>query len=126
MSELRWMYEAICQKYVQKFAKKHGYPFDYWIGDEVGGMASFCEQYFFNFNEIVYDINNRVPKGLIFRWQDDCVEHPDSNINFKSYAMGLRHNMLTIKRPEEQERIKEFQQEIDELSNLFLFGDIRF
>ena len=101
MSELRWMYEAICQKYVQKFAKKHGYKFDYWILDEVGGTACFNEQYHFNMSDIVYDMNNRIPKGLIFAWQDDCLEYPGNNINFKSYASGLRHNMLTIKRPEE-------------------------
>lgn len=92
--ELKERYEACCNEYVQLFADKQGIEFDYWIGDIVGGLASFGEEYYFQMDVIVYDITNECEPGLILKWQNDTMEYNDTNIppiNYRAYAMGYRY-----------------------------------
>lgn len=89
LSKLKETYELSCNEAVQKFENKHGYAFDGWIG-QIGEMAEFIGQYYFSMNDIYFDLINKVPKGLIFRWQDDSIENQNKSINFRSYAKGLR------------------------------------
>lgn len=98
-SDLQKQYEAIVTVYVRAFEKKHGYEFSGWIGEQMGEMASFIEQYFFNFDDIRYDIDNKVKKGLIFEHQDADLEHnfhaqEPQHISFKNYVKGLRYENL--------------------------------
>jgi hypothetical protein len=98
LSELQVTFNFVAEKYIQKFEKKHGYEFSSWVSDEVGGIACFIEQYFFSFDDIRYDIDNNVKKGLIFQWQDDGVENgAKDNINFRSYVMGARFPLVKDK-----------------------------
>lgn len=86
---LKTAYELICAEYIRKFTKKQKLSFDGWVGNQIGGIAEFINQYFFNMDDIVYDINNKMPKDLIMEWQDHCLEN-DININYYSYSKGLR------------------------------------
>ena len=86
-NKLQKDYEAACNAYIKAFEKKQGYKFDGWVADDVGGIAGFIEQYYFNIHDIVWDINSKCKKGLIFEWQDETLEH---NINYYSYSKGLR------------------------------------
>lgn len=99
--ELKKLNEFVANEYIRKFEKKHDYQFDYWVADEVGGVASFVEQYFFNYDDIRYDINENLPKGLIYDWQEQSVEYAmkegERTMSFKSYAMGLRYEDLPLK-----------------------------
>lgn len=81
---LRQRYESLCGEYIEKFVKKHQYEFSGWVADDIGGIAVFIEQYFFNFEHIRYDIDNDAPVEMIFHWQDDSllIEKP---LNFKTY-----------------------------------------
>jgi hypothetical protein len=83
-------YNAVCWDYIDFFTKKHGYEFSSWVADEVGGIACFVEQYYFNFNNIVEDINNQYPKGKIFEHQDyevECDYKGKTTINLRNYVM---------------------------------------
>ena len=93
MTALKKKYEKVVEQYIKKFTNKHGYEFSYWCGPEVGGIACFTDQYFFNLEDIMYDVNNEVKKGMIFQWQDDQVKYDGEykSINFKSYVMGMRY-----------------------------------
>lgn len=93
---LKTKYERICNEYIKVFSEKQGLVFDGWIGNQVGGVAEFIEEYFFNLSDIVYDINSEQPKGLILHWQDDYVENAPNgrNINYYSYSKGLRYSDL--------------------------------
>lgn len=98
ISELEKSFIKIANEYIAKFEKKHGYEFSSWVSDEVGGICCFIEQYFFSFDDIRYDIDNNIKKGLIFQWQDEGVENgAKDNINFRSYVMGARFQMLKDK-----------------------------
>jgi hypothetical protein len=92
---LKKQYEFVCNEYIRKFSEKQEIEFDGWIGDDIGGIASFIDQYFFNFQDIVWDINSNQPKDLILQWQDECInysiENPEqSTMNYFSYCKGLR------------------------------------
>jgi hypothetical protein len=93
--DIKTKYQAICGEFIEVFVEKHGYEFSGWVANDIGGIAEFIEQYFFNFKDIVDDILNEYPEGLIFRWQDDCISKSgNSIINLKSYFMGLRYEDL--------------------------------
>ena len=91
LTKLKKQYEYSCNEYVKKFSNKQGYEFTDWVSNDVGGIAVFIEQYFFNFSDIIYDINNKCPKGKIFEWQDYNVEIEDKWINYRSFVKGFRH-----------------------------------
>lgn len=99
LQELNRQYEFVCNEWVQKFCNKQDLVFDYWIGDEIGGLACFNEEYFFNLSDIIQDLIKKQPKGFILEWYEEGVDYNLSNekvqhINYKSYIMGLRYEQL--------------------------------
>lgn len=86
-------YEESCNKYVKEFCKKQDVEFEFWISNEVGGIAS-CSNYYFNFQDIVWDVNSNQPKGLIFDWYEESIENIENAINYRSYTQGLRYKDL--------------------------------
>ena len=99
IKELHIEYCKICNMYIKAFEKKHDIISDGWVGDEIGGIASFACQYFFNLSDIILDLNTKQPKGNILNWQSEDVDfnmfnEKQQNINYKSYTMGLRHEHL--------------------------------
>lgn len=95
LEKLKSDYESICNEYVELFVKKQDIEFDGWVRDEVGGIAVFCEQYFFNLSDIILDLEKNERKGFILKWQNDSIEQPDGKyINYPSYSKGLRYSDL--------------------------------
>jgi hypothetical protein len=99
LGELNKQWDFVCNEWVKKFCNKQSLDFDGWVGDEIGGIASFATQYFFKLSDIILDMNTKQPKGLILDWQNDSVEYNLANenqrhINYKSYTMGLRYEQL--------------------------------
>jgi NADH:ubiquinone oxidoreductase subunit 3 (subunit A) len=95
-SKLLKDYDSVVEAYVRKFEKKHGRYYEYGVGDINGQMMCFINEYYFNIFDIIFDIETKQPKGLIYQWQDDCRvnEISEQNINFTSYSMGLRFEIL--------------------------------
>ena len=95
-------YEAICEKIVAKFAKKQDLDFDGWIGDDIGGIASFSCEFTFSIDDVVLDLKTKQRKGFIIKWLREGVDFyfetgRDSHINYKSYINGLRYKDLKTK-----------------------------
>ena len=84
-------YNAIVQEYIEQFCEKQDVVFDFWVADKVGDIACFGDVLFFNFSDIVFDINTKQPKGKIIDWLNYNLEYPDEYINYVSYANGGRH-----------------------------------
>jgi len=96
LKQLHTEYCKICNMYIKAFEKKQDIISDGWVGDEIGGLASFDCQYFFNLSDIILDLNLNQPKGFILRWKSDGVDFNMFNenkqhINYKSYTMGWRY-----------------------------------
>lgn len=93
-------YECACNEAIEEFCKKQDIEFDGWVSDEIGGIALFISQYSFSIDDIILDLRTKQPKGLILQWQDDYIEESIKvnfplNLNYKSYTMGARFNLLT-------------------------------
>ena len=94
---LRDKLDNILKEYINLFEEKHEVFFDYAVGDDLTGLLCFGE-YLFDVRDIIYDIDNNLPKNLIFRWQDDSfdsLKNPQRRkMNFQTYARGLRFENL--------------------------------
>ena len=93
LNELKKQYEFVCNEYVTKFCNKQQMDFEGWVGDTVGGIAC-CNDFFFNFQDIVWDVNSKQPKGAIVDWYYENLEIPEKSINYFSYTKGLRVSEL--------------------------------
>lgn len=89
IKKLEKRYEEVCHDYMKLFSEKQDFDFDWWAGDEIGGVA-ICGDLFFNFSDIVWDINSNQPKWKILEWYDHCLENPKKATNYYSYTKGLR------------------------------------
>jgi len=100
IDDLYLMHTLIANEWVDKFCKKQEIEFDYWVADEVGGIGSFINQYFFTLSDIVYDIRTRQPKGLILQWQDEemeyCLENDGGFTSYYGYTKKVRHRKEKI------------------------------
>lgn len=90
--ELKKQYEQVCNQYVKLFCEKHFVDLEFWVGDEVGGIASFGCVFYFNYEDIRYDIENKIRKGAIFEWLEYTLQNQnDQNINYKNYIKSNLH-----------------------------------
>ena len=90
IDKLKKDYEKACKEYIKLFCEKQDLGFDGFVNDEIGGIA-LCSDFFFNFQDIVWDVNAKIPKGVIIDWYDAQLENPEKAINYYSYTKGLRH-----------------------------------
>lgn len=106
--KLKDRFDLVVNEYVKKFAKKHEIEFDYWIGGDIGEIASFSEYYVFSCYEIRYDIDNDVPKQILFNWYNlRMTDNKGYEISYKNYVLGLRpKDIIESERRESLERSK--------------------
>ena len=90
IEKLKKDYEKVCNQYMKLFCEKQDIGFDGFVNDDIGGIA-LCSDFFFNFQDIVWDVNAKIPKGVIIEWYDAQLENPEKAINYYSYTKGLRH-----------------------------------
>ncbi|MGL4855194.1 MAG: hypothetical protein ACRC37_08100 [Lentisphaeria bacterium] len=80
-------YKRVCEDYVKIFCNKQDMDFDGWAADVVGEVA-WCNDFYFNFSDIVLDVNTWQPKGLIVEWYYSLND--DFKPNYSSYTLGFR------------------------------------
>lgn len=90
IEKLKRDYEKACNQYMKLFCEKQDLYFDGFVNDDIGGIA-LCSDFFFNFQDIVWDVNAKIPKGVIIEWYDAQLENHERAINYYSYTKGLRH-----------------------------------
>lgn len=93
INDLKKQYELVCNEYVKRFCRKQEMDFGGWVGDIVGEVA-YCNDFYFNFRDIVLDINSRQPKGRIIDWYYENIEIENKSISYYSYTKGLRVSEL--------------------------------
>lgn len=89
LKKLQKDYYNICNEYIDAFIKKQSMSFNGWVGNTIGGIAC-CNDFYFNFQDIVCDINTKQPKGAIIDWYYSNLDEPEKSINYYSYTKGLR------------------------------------
>ena len=91
ISLLKKRYEFLCNEYVRLFCEKQEMDFECWVAGVVGQIAC-CNDFYFNFQDIVWDVNFNQPKGAIIDWYYENLDFPEKSINYFSYTKGLRIN----------------------------------
>jgi len=88
---LKSKFDKIANKYLKKFMEKHGFenPDMWWVAGMVG-TTLFVNDYFLNFEDIRYDLDNEIEKEMLFEWYYYNLEKQEYNINYKSYLSGGR------------------------------------
>lgn len=89
IKELKETYEFVCNEYLQKFCNKHELQNEGWVNNHVGGIA-YCSDFYFNFHDIVWDINSKQPKGKIIEWYFESIDNAEKSLNYYSYTKGLK------------------------------------
>ena len=81
--KLKTKYEKIVEQYLIAFVEKQDLDIDncYWVADRVGEILSVNEQYYFDFNDIRFDVDNDVKAELILKWQDE----EKYTVNYENY-----------------------------------------
>lgn len=92
MEDLKKEYFNICVKIMKNFEKKQNITFDSWVGDTVGGIAEFYEGFYFNFDDIIYDLFNDIKPNTIIDWFEESFSNQHININYYSYCNGVTFN----------------------------------
>lgn len=86
--QLKQKYESACNEYLEIFCKKQGMDNEGWVADEIGGIAV-CSDFYFNFHNIILDINSNQPKGKIIDWYHENLYPNKKTINYYHYTKGL-------------------------------------
>ena len=89
---LKDRFNEICCDYVDRFCRKHEFnPKDVsWVN--IGGIVSIAD-YFFSFDNIRYDIDNRVNKSMMIEFYDYSLDKYSQGINcpnYENYIKGAR------------------------------------
>lgn len=117
-------YENAVHEYVLAFCRKHGYHYDpdEWIGDNVGGIVMIAD-YYINFDNIRYDIDNDVPAEVFVQFYDYTLRlamlDEEKHVNYPHYIMGFRpYSEEQMQKMEESKRHKdEADAKLDESRN---------
>ena len=120
---LKERYADICLEYLRVFNAKHELDMeDYelkqcWVGDEVGGIADLNDM-FLNFDDIRYDIDNKVSRNKIFDWYWNSVERAELGVKYMNYPAFCKGAPDPIT-PKDLEEIKTCRKRLDEASKAF-------
>lgn len=83
--QLKEEYESVCNEYLDRFCEKQGLENEGWVGGIIAGTAD-CSGYYFNFQDIVWDINSNQPEKLIIEWYDESMDDILNSVNYYSYT----------------------------------------
>lgn len=87
---LNGMFETVKNEYQKKFVKKYGFDIrdSYWTGHVLA-----VADYFFDFYDVMYAVNNSVHEKELFNWYDYNLtigEYYLGDISLDSYTKGVR------------------------------------
>ena len=93
-------YEEICNEYVYAFLRKHDFyekEYDeysefYWIGNDVGTIIEVAD-YFIDFQDIKYDIDNDIPVPIYFKYYDYLLSG-DIKMNYKTFVKKYKNENI--------------------------------
>ena len=93
-TKLRKDLDTALMAYVKKFERIHGVEHEWALNDDLMGILFFGD-HCFSINDVIYDVEHKLPVHLIFEWQDaGMAAHIAGNkktINLHSYAKGMRY-----------------------------------
>ena len=99
MKTLKEKADKIAIQYIKAFERKYKIYFEFAVANNYFDVLNFAD-YYINFTDVKYCIDNNIDPELFFNWYNDNLEfnlEKESDrvfINLPSYIMGLRHKDL--------------------------------
>ena len=99
MKTLKEKADKIAIQYIKAFERKYKIYFEFAVANNYFDVLNFAD-YYINFTDVKYCIDNNIAPELFFNWYNDNLEfnlEKESDrvfINLPSYIMGLRHTDL--------------------------------
>ena len=78
--------------YVLLFEEKHDLYFEYWVADNDGTVGCFSNEYYIDFNDIRFDLDNEIPEGKFIKWYDESLDLALKEKPIINYENWLRIN----------------------------------
>ena len=88
-------FELAIDRLLMEFCEKHDLSYEFSVGEDSIDVFS-ISHFFFSLSDIYFDLKSNQPKGKIIEWYDYILEN-EVKINYYSYCMGLRKELLTKK-----------------------------
>ena len=90
MEKLLQNYNDACNSIIQAFCEKQGFDYQdaWWVADIVGSVISIGD-FTFDFQDVIYDLKNNVPKGRIIAYFDYTMETHFAGkklVNYKTFC----------------------------------------
>lgn len=90
---LRQKFNAVANEYLDAFLKMFDIDesYGYWVAGEVGGQYAYGDDLFVDFSDMMYVVDNNVPKSTFDEWLGYCVfalEFGQTTPNLKSWVKG--------------------------------------
>lgn len=85
------LFEYAARNLIKEFCHKQDLQFEFENSDIEAGVVCLSD-YFFNIEDIYFDMKHNKPKDKILQWYDYRLMH-NSNINYRSYCMGMREEL---------------------------------
>lgn len=101
---LRQNFLDAVEGYMKAFCKKHDVTVDHWPGGAIGETCCFSNDTYVGFDEIRFDIDHDLPKGMIWEWCDEMLEAHYKNlhmVSLENWSKGLRPSPR-VKAPTQQ------------------------
>ena len=89
------LFEYTTRNLIKEFCDKQDLQFEFENSDIEAGVVCLSD-YFFNIEDIYYDMKHNKTKGKILQWYDYVLMH-NTKINYNSYCMGMREEYLNKK-----------------------------
>ena len=87
------LFEYATRNLIKEFCHKQNLQFEFENSDIEAGVVCLSD-YFFNIEDIYYDMKHNKHKGKILQWYDYALMH-NTKINYNSYCMGMREELKT-------------------------------
>jgi hypothetical protein len=86
MTNLQEDYIKAVDAYIKEFEKKYEVELDFWVANNVGGVAMFGDEYY-DFTDIKYVIDNNIKYKYLYDWYYFLCEFGQKcHINLPSYC----------------------------------------
>ncbi len=83
--KLKEQLHSVISQYIDIFCDKQEVELDSFVNDDMLGIA-LVSDFYLNISDIIYDIDNEVEKGKIFKWYYASIDaHPKPFPNYKNY-----------------------------------------
>lgn len=82
--------EKILKQYIELFCEKQDMRFEFAVLGDYLDVICFDYDMFINMSDIIYDIENKVPKGVIKEWYYYTLD-TDHSFNYRSYVINFKN-----------------------------------